>query len=67
MAERERTIVARALCRLNDPVFVAALSSPDCSSISEPVANLCGDQEMEMSSKEEEEGFGNYHTWPGAN
>ena len=50
MAERERTIVARALYRLNDPVFVAALSPRIRSSISD----FCGDQEMEMSSKEEE-------------
>ena len=53
MAERERTIVARALYRLNDLVFVAALSPRDRSSISEPVADFCGNQETEMSSKEE--------------
>ena len=66
MAERERTNVARALYRLNDPVFVAALSSHDCSSISEPVADFCGDQKMKMNSKEEEEG-GNHYNWPEAN
>ena len=32
MAERERTIVTRALYSLNDPVFVAALSPSDRSS-----------------------------------
>ena len=48
MAERERTIVTRALYRLNDPVFVAALSPRDRSSIS----HFCGDQETEMSSRE---------------
>ena len=64
MAERERTIVTRALYRLNDPVFVAALSPRDRSSISQPVAHFCGDQETEMSSKEEEEGSGNHHNWP---
>ena len=67
MAERERTIVIRALYRLNDQVFVAALSPRDRSSISEPVVDFCGDQETEMSSKEEEEGSGNNHNWPGTN
>ena len=67
MAERERTIVTRALYRLNDPVFVAALSPRDRSSISQPVAHFCGDHETEMSSKEEEEGSGINHNWPGTN
>ena len=67
MAERERTNVTHALCRLNDPVFVAALSPRDRSSISQPVAHFCGDQETEISSKEEEEGSVNHHNWPGAN
>ena len=67
MAERERTILARALYRLNDPVFVTALSPRDRSSISQPVAHFCRDQETEMSSKEEEEGCGNQHNWPGTN
>ena len=66
-AKRERTIVARALYGLNDPVFVAALSPRDRSSTSQPVAYFCGDQETEMSSKEEEEGSGNHHNWPGTN
>ena len=65
MAERERTIVTHALYRLNDPVFVAALSPRDRSSISQPVAHFCRDQETEMSSTEEEEGSGNHHNWPG--
>ena len=65
--ERERTIVTRALHRLNDPMFVAALSPRDCSSISQPVAHFCGDQEREMGSKEEEEGSGKHHNWPGTN
>ena len=56
-----------ALYRLNDPVFAAALSPRDRSSISEPVADFCRDQETEMSSKEEEEGSGNHHNWPGTN
>ena len=67
MAERERTIVTHALYRLNDPVFVAALSPRDRSSISQPVAHFCEDQETEMSSKEEEEGSGNHLNWPGTN
>ena len=60
-------IVARAPYRLNDHVFVAALSPRDRSSISEPVADFCGDQETEMSSNEEEEGSDNHHNWPGTN
>ena len=67
MAERERTIVILALYRLNDPVFVVALSPRDRLSISQPVANFCEDQETEMSSEEEEEGSGNHHNWPGTN
>ena len=42
-------------------------SPRDRSSISQPVAHFCGDQETEMSSKEEEEGSGNHHNWPGTN
>ena len=67
MAERERTIVTHALYGLNDPVFVAVLSPRDRSSTSQPVAYFCGDQETEMSSKEEAEESGNHHNWPVTN
>ena len=67
MAERERTIAIHALYKLNDQVFVAALSPRDRLLISQPVAHFCGDQETEMSSKEEEEGSGDHHNWPGTN
>ena len=69
MAERKRTIVTHALYSLNDPVFVAALSPSNISSnnIAAGIPHFCGDQETEMSSKEEEEGSGNHHNWPGTN
>ena len=57
MAERERTIVTRVLYRLNDLVFVAALSPRDRSSISQLVVHFCGDQETEIAPKRKRRGL----------